>query len=388
MARLLWNPAVDVNREIDDFMSAVYGPAAPSMRRYFDRLHREVRLPPAGEGRHIWIFNLPEFSPAFLSDAAKLFNQALDDARDPAIRRRIERARLPVEYVELINAREYRIQDGRFMPGDLQGWQRRFHAFADRLRAFGVQSIREGRTIEEDEKVADTMRAHAVLPLENDRWRLAITPSLSGRIIRMISSGSDLLRTPRPGESGYPDLAGEIVQAFPDFPLRAWPIEWKPAGSAMNETALEGACPNGLSLRRSIRLEGEWVRTRVVARNTSAVPLDVVLQSRAEFDPGDIDAARVLYRTRGGAAVDRPVLTPGDPPNGAETRKEDNVPDGEWTLQRAGLPPVVSRFRTNLTQRTTLNWTAKGGARVSFGVWSRKRVLAPGDTLELEASYR
>jgi len=33
-------------------------------------------------------------------------------------------------------------------------------------------------------------------------------------------------------------------------------------------------------------------------------------------------------------------------------------------------------------ERTTFSWTAKGGPRVTLGVWSKKRTLAPGRTPE------
>lgn len=151
---------------------------------------------------------------------------------------------------------------------------------------------------------------------------------------------------------------------------------------------MEGLCGNGLILERRVRLDGVWVRTEVFARNTSVVPLEVVLQARAEFEPGDIDAARVRFRTTGGVTVDRTVITPGEQPNGSETRKGQDVPDREWTLARAGMPSIINRFARDLVERTAMSWTAKGGPRVTLGVWSKKRLLAPGERLELKTDYR
>jgi hypothetical protein len=392
MARLLWNPAVDVHREIEDFLGAVYCEAANPMRSYLDRLQREVRMPPEGAGQHIWIFNLPDFGQPFLREANALLRQALEQAKDPAVRRRVERARLPLEYVELVQSQEYRPQQDTYAPADLAGWQRRFHEFAAKLRTFGIQSIREGRTLEQDETAVDAMRAYAAITLENEAWRLVIVPELGGRIVQMIAKQrgrADLLRKPKPGEGGYPGTGGQMVQAFPDFPLRAWDVVWHAGPLAQGaEVLLEGSCANGVQLSRRIRLDAGWVRTEVTARNSSQEPIDVVLQARADFDPGDIDSARIQFESRAGENVDRLVLTPGEQPNGSETRRNDDVPRGEWTLHRAKGSPVVNWFAAELAERTTVSWTAKGGPRVTFGIWSKKRRLAPGETVRLEADYR
>jgi hypothetical protein len=206
MARQLWNPAVDVQREIDDFMAAVYGPAAGAMRRYHERLHREVRMPPAGAGQHIWIFNLPDFSRSFLDDAKAIFTHALSATADPAVRRRIERAALPVEYVELVQAGEYRVAGDTYAPVDLAGWKDRYQTFAGKLKTFGIESIREGAALDDDVKAAAAMRPYKVVHLENERRRVTLIPELGGRIFQITTKpdGQGLLWVPNPSSSRGP----------------------------------------------------------------------------------------------------------------------------------------------------------------------------------------
>jgi hypothetical protein len=48
---------------------------------------------------------------------------------------------------------------------------------------------------------------------------------------------------------------------------------------------------------------------------------------------------------------------------------------------------VVNRFPKDQVTRCSLNWTAKADYRVTMGLWSAKRTLAPGETLKLEADY-
>lgn len=390
MARQLWDPRTDVDREVNDFMATVYGAAAKPMREYFDLLHREVRPAPRGLGQHIWIFNLPVFSRGFLPEANRIFDRALAAADGPEVRRRIEKARLPLEYVALTEAREYRLVGDTYAPADIAGWQSKFAEFVSKLRSFGMTSIREGRPLTEDEKTAKAMRAYSVMPLENDEWRVTIAPDLGGRIIRITDkrSGRELLRAPQSSEGGYPNLGGEAVLASADYPLRGWDITWKQAQMSAREAVLEGHCSNGLRLERRIRLDSDGVHSEVSAANPGSESMDVVLQVRADFEPGDIDSARVRWRGVDGRTVDKPVLNPEEQPNGSETLKGPALPDGEWTLVTGGRGSVAGRFARDLTERATLSWTAKGGPRVSLGVWSAKKRLANGDRMRLEAVYR
>ena len=123
------------------------------------------------------------------------------------------------------------------------------------------------------------------------------------------------------------------------------------------------------------------MRTAPVAENGSAGPLDVVLQTRADLEPGDIDQARVAW------PKERVLIRPGEQPVGNETLKDADVPAGEWSLRRAGMAEVTNRFDRTLAERATFSWTAKGGSRVTLGVWSKKRTLQPGERLRITADY-
>jgi hypothetical protein len=235
------------------------------------------------------------------------------------------------------------------------------------------------------------MQSYRVVRLENERWRVTIVPEMGGRILQMTSkrAGLDLLRIPKAGEAGYPQVGGQTLAASSDFPLRPWEAQWRLAGPALSHAAvLEGICENGLKLERRIWLEGDWVRTRGIARNQTAQALDIVLLTRAEFEPGDLDALRVQYRSISGSAVDRAVLKAGEIPNGMELLRDQALPAGEWSLQRQGISPIVNRFSTQLSERATLTWTPKGGARAGLGVWSKRQRLETGQSLAVEADYR
>ena len=124
------------------------------------------------------------------------------------------------------------------------------------------------------------------------------------------------------------------------------------------------------------------------AVNGAESPIEVVLQTRVDLDPGDIDAARVRWTSSGGEKFDKRLIVPGEPPTGSEIQKAMQIPAGEWALARSGSTEIVNRFPIYLVERTALSWTPKGGPRATLGIWSRKRTLAPGERLCLESDYR
>jgi hypothetical protein len=146
MAKQLWDPAVNVNQLVDEFMEGVYGRAARPMRAYFDLLHRQVR------DEHIWIFNVPQYPERFVRQARDLFRRAESAAENDEVRRRVRKARLPIDYLELLRAKTYSVSDGEYVPADLAGVRARAQTLLADLRGFGIQSIHEGRDLSVDER--------------------------------------------------------------------------------------------------------------------------------------------------------------------------------------------------------------------------------------------
>ncbi|HCC57338.1 MAG TPA: hypothetical protein DEQ47_08740 [Solibacterales bacterium] len=398
MAKLLWNPNTAVQNAIEEFHQAYYGKAARPMLQYFELLHRQVRRPPGGRGQHIWVFENPRapyLTAGFLTQANQLFDQAERAADNDAVRKRVRKARLPIEYTQLIWAKQFQVKNGWYAPADLDSLKERWKSFMAEVRSFGITNFNEAWTIENDEaRFTRLIRPYRVTTLENARLRVRVAPELNGRIIQMIDkrSGKDLLLRPDPGSKGYPNLGGLGVFAYDDYVARM-PFETKwqlDASSGPRELSMTGTCPNGLRVRRKIQLEGdaEVVHTESVLENTSANPIEAVLQSRMETDPGQLDDVVVRYRKQDGGTVEKQLIEPEKEPTGTETYSGSDRPDGEWhVVKRSGGLIPVNHFHQEQVSRCALNWSAKGENRVSLAVWSKKRTLGPGETLKLEADY-
>jgi hypothetical protein len=140
LAKLLWNPDLDVSATMDDFLRGTYGGAAHALRDYIDLVHDKARREHLHS--HIWSpLNRALFAPDLLAEANALFDQAERDAGDEAALQRVRVARLPIQYVEIV---QHRIPED-----DLHDMADRFFRVAE---GAGITEIREGTPLREFSK--------------------------------------------------------------------------------------------------------------------------------------------------------------------------------------------------------------------------------------------
>jgi hypothetical protein len=146
ISKLLWNPDVDVDATINDFLQGYYGKAsAPYIREYIDLLHDKARG--AEFHFHIWTpLNKRFFTPELVQKATELLKQAEVHALDETVRRRIELAQLPIDYVKVVLG---------LVQGEERRWIiSRFFKVAERE---GIREIREGSPMAEFRKNISTI---------------------------------------------------------------------------------------------------------------------------------------------------------------------------------------------------------------------------------------
>jgi hypothetical protein len=398
MARLLWNPSVDVSGIINEFMTAYYGKAARPMRAYFDLLHRQVRPAPQGKGHHMWIYTnpgAPYLSEDFLAQSLKLFHEADAASENDAARTRVRKARISIDYVRLMHAKAVEVRNGSYAPAHLEQLKESFQGFMNDVRSFGITELHEGSKLAEDEEeFSKSMKPYLVATLENAALRVDLAPELSGRAIRMIDrrTGRDVLRHPDPGEPSYPDVGGLSLFVYSDYlAARPYQAKWEFEPQTMpTELRLAGTYANGLKARRTLRLrKNETVlHTETTLENAGASPLDVVLQALCTVGPESIEQAILSFPQQDGKAVEQRLVQAGREPRGSKVYDGSEQPEGEWTLSEAARGLVlVNRFPEDQVSRCFVRWTGKAENAVSLGLWSAKRALAPGETLKLEADY-
>lgn len=96
-ARLHWNPDQDVDALVDDYCRSGFGPAAKSVRRYFERLEALLNASAAKKGKATEVF-----SPEALAGPRKELGQARNEAgSDSVIAKRIAFLELGLRWTEI-----------------------------------------------------------------------------------------------------------------------------------------------------------------------------------------------------------------------------------------------------------------------------------------------
>lgn len=105
LSKLLWNPDLNVALELDGFLEAYYGKAAPFVKNYMDLLHENNQ---GYTGRKMSIFGSPKLEtdsflkPELISKYNTVFDKAEKAVRkDPEQLSRVKTARLPLTYAML-----------------------------------------------------------------------------------------------------------------------------------------------------------------------------------------------------------------------------------------------------------------------------------------------
>jgi hypothetical protein len=104
LAKLLWNPEIDLQKHMREFVTAYYGKAGPKIIEYVNAIHRPVRQ----DGVHIHIFDKPSSSylkEEVMREGERILQEAETLAENEEIRFRVQVALLPVWYVKIANNR-------------------------------------------------------------------------------------------------------------------------------------------------------------------------------------------------------------------------------------------------------------------------------------------
>ncbi|MEO8962035.1 MAG: DUF4838 domain-containing protein [Ginsengibacter sp.] len=155
IAKLLWNPDVDINKVMNDFLSGYYGNASGMIRQYIDLLHNEMEK----SGVKLSIYGNPvEERKTFLSDSlVTVYNQLFDRAEkavsgSPELLQRVKTARLPVHYAMLEIARDQKTgKQGAFIVAKDNTLKpnpkivKILYAFVYGCQRANVSRVREGR---------------------------------------------------------------------------------------------------------------------------------------------------------------------------------------------------------------------------------------------------
>lgn len=139
LAKLMWNPYLDADALMKEFMDGYYGKAAPYLYQY-QKIMQGALL---ASHTDLWIYDSPishkngMLSPQLIKTYDELFDKAqYAEAENPTYLEHIRLSRLPLQYSKLELARTDAEGDKSSIFGDLR-------LFEERAKMFGVKSLNE-----------------------------------------------------------------------------------------------------------------------------------------------------------------------------------------------------------------------------------------------------
>lgn len=139
VSKLMWNPEVNTDSLMQHFLHGYYGEAAAPIYRYIKVMEGAL----IGSGQRLWIYDSPvSHKKGMLKpELMRRYNALFDEAEkavsgDERLLKRVQRARLPLQYSELEIARTENEKD-------LDDINRKLTLFEERVKAFKVPTLNE-----------------------------------------------------------------------------------------------------------------------------------------------------------------------------------------------------------------------------------------------------
>jgi len=163
ISKLMWDPSLDIDSVMNDFLNGFYGAAAKPIRRYIDTMRVELQK----GGKPLRIFGSPNeaadtyLKPSLIAEYNKLFDEAEQMVKDSAsLLERVRIARLPLMYATMEQAKKnYTGENGLFTKVNGK-WEARtslrnmVDEFTDLCKREGVTQVKEWSTTPEEYRSA------------------------------------------------------------------------------------------------------------------------------------------------------------------------------------------------------------------------------------------
>ena len=186
MARCLWNPELDSWEVAREFCQLHYGKAAPTMLAYLTYLHDNAER----SGYEPTCFPMPfevGINPASADNIFGLFQRALNEAENPTVRDRVEKASICAQRAILETAGELQVRDGRLRVvypakyGDIVA------NYLTLTKKHGQSRAEEWEPIDHYYKILDkaTQQGYRAAQLENEFWRLIVVGEDNGKMVEL-----------------------------------------------------------------------------------------------------------------------------------------------------------------------------------------------------------
>ena len=201
LAKLMWNPELDVKPLIDDFFAGYYGKAAPFIREYFEEMHRRQAVWSANPNNPLRIWTSAAFKSLddeFIEWAKPLWKKAVDAVKDdPALSYNVRMSEFSFDFLRLERQRPKPVRkEVLFAPCPEND------ARIAEVKAL-AQSLLDRMAEAKDISLSESRPRHNALVAE---WKEIVAPATNAAVKAVESQRVELeeryLRLARPGQWG------------------------------------------------------------------------------------------------------------------------------------------------------------------------------------------
>ncbi len=396
LARLLWNPHLDVDQARREFMAAYYGKAAKPLEEYIRLMHDKVET----ENIHATIVagpRMPYLAPEMISRARVLFDEAERLADDKTILERVKVARLAIQHVELEWMKPgYYFDEGFYKPILPSGAEELARTFVEVAERNGVAQIFEMNGPKAPSWHLDQLKLWQkqwpAVRLENDILRVDVVPGWGGRVSSIFQKrkGWELLLPGQPDGREYPKSGGIEEYSERGGRTAGWDQEYDfrivtPGRTVIMWTRL----PNGLQFERTVELSPDKPQLTLYSKLTNATdePRNACLRSNPKFQLGATNQVTVRFQTVGGTDESIRLEIPEGKMREALTLSGERLPRGVWEATNSDLGITLKQtFRLDEVQTCILDWLPSK-ARFFMELQTAERTLAPRESLVLTQTF-
>ena len=393
MAKALWDPTTNTDRNIDEFCAAFYGKAAPQVRQYVNLVQEITQRDPK---QHVMIYTHPRsfVTKEMIDKSRAIFDAAEAAAKDdPVALHRVQVARLPMLYAEITLATggtlaergDKLIQEGGT---DVTALADQFDRIA---KAEGVTMVSEGGSYDGwIASVPKRAREIKIERIQNPALQLAVLPDVGGRIWRMkqLATGRDLLTVAGKEGAWNPLDGGYEEYSENGYRSPGWSEAYSVTEKSDRAITMEVALRNGLKLTRRIELDPVKPLVSITSTLTNATAETKTLCLRTHPEFAVSSTGKASARVMGADGKWRTITLFADPlAEKDEWLRETDVPAGAWAVvDGAADVAIVDRFDRAQIGQCLLN---RSGAskRVNLELFSPETPVAAGKSITIAHTY-
>ena len=388
--KLLWDPDLDADAVIKDFLQGYYGAAWSHMWAYISLLHDKVTK----ENIHMYLYSNP--AQGYLPDAVITQAKALLDVAaaavkgDATLEERVKVARMPLTYAEFFPRSGLSISGGKVKIGTNLAPITEVLSFTALMKKHGFKSIGEQTGGPETMTQMATLfhLDPAVEKLENSLISVEVVPIMAGRALRITHKKTGKVVTAYnikraiffPLEGGMEGRVGDLFRYY------GWVNMGTVKKQSSSSLTVEVSTRNDLTLELTYTVDAVkpvvYIKQKVT--NPGASTPFTWVRNHLQLDMGALSKTRVAFTDQAGKKVDMDMSGVMSTLREGQRLFQKEVPAGSWTFSGTKGVKLTQRFKPAQVERTWLYAHDATYNMVEVEVWAPGQSIAKNKSVELD----